>query len=126
RVAVAPQQGLGLRLARIAQLQGPGAYTLRPALFSPLANLRPLIGDQGINIIRLSAPGEGQTELDRARQLAPKVRAALQALPGGSALFVGEAKRADLDAQVKQVEGTRSLYTALSLCVALEIGRAHV
>jgi ABC-type lipoprotein release transport system permease subunit len=119
RVALGPQQVMELRLAGIAQAQGPGAYTLRPALFSPLANLRPLIGDQGVNVIRLAAPGEGRAELDRAQQLAPRVRAALQALPRGAALTVREPKREDFEAQVNQVEATRGLYTALSLFIAL-------
>ena len=119
RVSIGPQQVAEFRLAGIAQAQGPGAYTLRPALFSPLANLRPLIGDQGVNVIRLSAPGDGLTEMDRAHNLAPKVRAALQALPGGPVLRVREVKREDFDAQVKQVEVTRSLYTGLSMFIAL-------
>ena len=119
RVSIGPQQVVELRLAGIALAQGPGAYTLRPALFSPLANLRPLIGDQGINVIRMAAPGEGRAELDRAHQLAPRVRAVLQALPRGPVLTVREAKREDVDAQVRQAETTRGLYTALSLFVAL-------
>jgi len=119
RVSIGPQQIVELRLAGIAQAQGPGAYTLRPALFSPLANLRPLIGDQGINVIRLAAPGEGRAEMDRAHELVPQVRAALQALPGGPGLKVREPKREDFDAQVRQLEGTQGFYTALSLLVAL-------
>src|SRR5207302_6370524 len=95
RISIGPSQVMELRVAGIAQAQGPGAYTLRPAVFSPLANLRPLIGDQGINIIRLRAPGEGLAELDRAHKLAPKLRAALTAQPGGLALAVNEAKLAD-------------------------------
>ncbi|HEY8951681.1 MAG TPA: FtsX-like permease family protein, partial [Candidatus Dormibacteraeota bacterium] len=118
-VSVGPQQVTELRVAGIAKATGPGAYTLRPALFSPLANLRPLIGDQGINVIRLAAPGGGRVELDRAHQLAPRVRTALQTLPGGPALTVRESKREDLDAQVKHVEVTRGLYTSLSFFVAL-------
>ena len=119
RVSIGPQQVVEFRLAGIAQAQGPGAYTLRPALFSPLANLRPLIGDQGVNVIRLSAPGYGMTEMDQAHNLAPQVRTALQALPGGPVLRVREVKREDFDAQVKQVDGTRGIYTALSLFIAL-------
>ena len=119
RVSIGSSQVVELRLAAIAQAEGPGAYTLRPALFSPLANLRPVIGDQGINVIRLSAPGEGRAELGRAHELAPQVRAALQALRGGQSLEVLEQKREDFDAQVRQVDGTRGFYTALSLFVAL-------
>ena len=119
RVSISPQQVVELRLAGIAQAQGPGAYTLRPALFSPLANLRPLIGDQGINVIRVGAPGDGRAEMDRAHELAPRLRATLQALPGGAGLTLRESKREDFDAQVRQVDGTRGLYLALSLFVAL-------
>ena len=119
RVSISPQQVVELRLTGIAQAQGPGAYTLRPALFSPLANLRPLIGDQGINVIRVGAPGDGRAEMDRAHELAPRLRAALQALPGGAGLTLRESKREDFDAQVRQVDGTRGLYLALSLFVAL-------
>ena len=119
RVATGPQQVVELRLAGIAQSKGPGAYTLRPALFSPLASLRPLIGDRGINVIRLAAPGDGQAELTRAHELAPRVRTALQALPGGLALTVREPKREDFDAQVRLADATRGLYTALSLFIAL-------
>jgi putative ABC transport system permease protein len=119
RVTIGPHQVADLRLAGIAQAQGPGAYTLRPAIFSPLANLRPLIGDQGINVIRLTAPGDGRAEMDRAHELAPRVQTALQALPGGLALTVREAKRDDFNAQVTQVESTRALQNSLSFFVAL-------
>jgi putative ABC transport system permease protein len=106
-------------VAGIAQAQGPGAYTLRPAVFSPLANLHPLIGDQGVNIIRIAAPGDGQVELDRAHGLAPKVRAALQSIPGRAGLEVLEAKSQDVAAKVRQAEGDRSVFTGLSLFIAL-------
>jgi putative ABC transport system permease protein len=119
RISIGPQQVVELRVAGIVQAQGPGAYTLRPALFAPLANLRSAIGDQGINVIRIGAPGDGQAELDRAHALAAQVRAAVQSLPGGSSLTVREAKRDDVDAQVRQVDGTRGFYTALSLFVVL-------
>jgi putative ABC transport system permease protein len=119
RISIGPNQVVELRVAGIAEAEGPGAYPLRPALFAPLASLRPLIGDQGINVIRLAAHGEGLAELGRAHEVAPQVRAALQALRGGQRLRVLEQKREDFDAQVRQVEGTRGFYTALSLFVAL-------
>src|SRR5207247_5777483 len=86
RVSVGPQQAVEFRVAGIAEAQGPGAYTLRPALFSPLANLRPLTGDRGVNVIRVAVPGDGRAELDRAHELAPQVRKALQGLAGGPSL----------------------------------------
>jgi len=119
RVAVGPQQVVELRVADIAEAEGPGAYTLRPALFSPLANLRPLTGDQGINIIRMSVPGHGSGELDRAHEVAPQVRAALETLSGGTRLKVREAKREEVDFLVKRASTDGVIFTGLSLFVAL-------
>ena len=119
RVTVGRQQVLELRVAGIAQAEGPGAYTLRPAVFSPLVNLRSLIDDQGINVIRVAAPGDGRAELDRARELAPKVRAALQVLSGGPSLKVREAKREDVDFLVKRAETDGAIFRGLSMFVAL-------
>jgi putative ABC transport system permease protein len=119
RVSVSPQQAGEFRVAGIAEAQGPGAYTLRPALFSPLANLRPLTGDQGVNVIRLAVPGDGRAELDRAHDLAPQVRKALQGLAGGPSLKVREAKREDVDALINRAQRDRSIFTGLSLFVAL-------
>jgi len=119
RVVVGPQQVVELRVAGVARAEGPGAYTLRPALFSPLANLRPLTGDQGINIIRLAVPGEGQAALDQAHDLAPRVREALLSQPGGASLKVREAKREDVEALTKRAQGDQGIFTGLSLFVAL-------
>jgi putative ABC transport system permease protein len=119
RVSVGPQQAVEFRVAGIAEAQGPGAYTLRPALFSPLANLRPLTGDQGVNVIRVAVPGDGRAELDRAHELAPQVQKALQGLAGGPSLKVREAKREEVDLLIKRAESDRSIFTGLSLFVAL-------
>jgi putative ABC transport system permease protein len=119
RVAVGSNQVVELRVAGIAQAEGPGAYTLRPALFTPIANLGPLLGGKGINIIRLAAPGEGQAELDRARELAPKVRAVLQTIGTGTSLALREAKSEDVNAKIKQTESDRSVFAGLSFFVAL-------
>jgi putative ABC transport system permease protein len=119
RLAVGPQHLLEFRVAGIAQAEGPGAYTLRPAVFAPLANLRSLIGDQGINVIRMAAPGDGRAELDRAHELAPRVRAALQLLQGGPSLKVREAKREDVEFLVTRAEQDATIFTGLSLFVAL-------
>ena len=119
RVSVGPQQAVEFRVAGIAEAEGPGAYTLRPALFSPLANLQPLTGDRGVNVIRLTVPGDGRAELDRAHELAPQVRKALQGLGGGPSLKVREAKREDVELLIKRAESDRSIFTGLSLFVAL-------
>src|SRR6266550_2865066 len=119
RVTVGSQQAAEFQVAGIAEVEGPGAYTLRPALFSPLANLRPLTGDQGVNVIRVAVPGDGRAELDRAHELAPQVRKALQVMAGGPSLQVREAKREDVELLIKRAESDRSIFTGLSLFVAL-------
>ena len=119
RISVGPNQVVELRVAGIAEALGPGAYTLRPALFSPLVNLHPMIGDQGINVVRVAVPGEGRAELDRAHDLAPQVQAALQGLPGGPNLKVREAKREDVDALVQRAKNDGNAFMGLSLFVAL-------
>jgi putative ABC transport system permease protein len=119
RVSIGPGQVMDLRIRGIALPEGPGAYTLRPALFAPLANLRPMIGDGGINVIRLAVPGDGPRELERAHELAPQVRAALQTLPGGTTVNVREAKREDVEAQIRQIDAIRGGFTGLSLFVTL-------
>jgi putative ABC transport system permease protein len=119
RLAVGPQHVLEFRVAGIAQAEGPGAYTLRPAVFAPLVNLRSLIGDQGINVIRMAAPGNGRAELDRAHELAPRVRAALQLLQGGPSLKVREGKWEDVEFLVTRAAQDATIFTGLSLFVAL-------
>ena len=119
RVSVGPDRVAEFHVAGTVQAEGPGAYTLRSALFSPLSNLGQLTRDEGINIIRVAAPGEGKAELDSAQQLAPRVRAVLQALPGGESIKVGEPKREDVDAQIQSGEGIRGFFTVLSLFVTL-------
>jgi putative ABC transport system permease protein len=119
RVSIGPGQLIELRVKNIAKAEGPGAYTLRPALFVPLANLRPIIGNRGINIIRLAAPGDGRAELDRAHELTAQVRASIEALPGARGFTVREAKWEDVEAQLRQIDAVRGGFTGLSLFVTL-------
>ncbi|TMC83503.1 MAG: FtsX-like permease family protein, partial [Chloroflexi bacterium] len=70
-------------------------------------------------VIRVAVPGDGRAELDRAHELAPQVRKALQGLGGGPSLKVREAKREDVELLIKRAESDRSIFTGLSLFVAL-------
>src|SRR5258707_11510427 len=65
RIAVGADRVVELHVAGIAQGEGPGAYTLRPAPFTPIANLGPMPGRQGSNRLRPAAPGEGHDEPGR-------------------------------------------------------------
>ena len=77
---------------------GPGSYGLRPGVFVPLQTVAGLIGTSQVNIIRLAAPGDGQSELDAGHRLDPIVAGALRALPAASQLQVREAKADDINA----------------------------
>ena len=77
---------------------GPGSYGLRPGVFVPLQTVAGLIGTSQVNIIRLAAPGDGQSELDAGHRLVPIVAGALTRLPAASQLQVREAKADDINA----------------------------
>jgi putative ABC transport system permease protein len=119
RVGVGKSQTVDIRIAGIATAEGPGAYTLRPAIFSPLTNLIPLIGKNSINVIRVTVPGEGSGELERAHQMAPQVSAALRSMPGGTSLNVREAKRDEVNFLIKRASSDGVIFTGLALFVAM-------
>jgi putative ABC transport system permease protein len=101
---------------------GPGSYGLRPAVFAPLQTMGGLIGTQQINIIRIAAPGDGQTELDAGHRLAPMVAVALSSLPETSQLQVREAKADDVIAARQQQDpgnATGGFTGILSIIVVL-------
>jgi putative ABC transport system permease protein len=101
---------------------GPGSYGLRPAVFAPLQTMTGLIGTQQINIIRVAAPGDGQTELDAGHRLVPIVAAALTRLPEASQLQVQEAKANDITAARQQQDpgnATGGFTGVLSIIVLL-------
>jgi putative ABC transport system permease protein len=77
---------------------GPGSYGLRPGVFVPLQTVAGLIGTNQVNIIRIAAPGDGQSELDAGHRLDPIVAGALRTLPAASQLQVREAKADDINA----------------------------
>ena len=91
-----------LRVAGILAPVGPGSYGLRPALFAPPDTVAGLVGTHQVNIIRIAAPGDGQSELDAGHRLVPIVTGALGALPHASQLQVSEAKANDIAAARQQ------------------------
>lgn len=77
-----------LTVAGIVRPDGPGSYGLRPALFLPLETAQRLAGTEQINVVRISAKGEGRAEVETAHRIAPAVNAALADLPDGKTLEV--------------------------------------
>ena len=84
-----------LRIAGIARSTGPGAYTLGSAVFAPVRTVQDLVGVEGINIVRISAPGGVRDSLPAARAALPVLRAAVDRI--APELTVGGAKVSDVD-----------------------------
>jgi len=89
-------------VAGVLAPSGPGSYGLRPAVFAPAETMAGLIGTHQVNIIRIAAPGNGQSELDAGHRLASVVIGALRTLPEASQLQVREAKSDDITAARQQ------------------------
>lgn len=107
---------------RVAALTKPGdvlGIGQQPVIFVTLAAIQGAAGAGLINIVRVSAKGYGQQEIDNARKLAPAVRTLVAATPGGTGLEVREVKAQDLAANDQQGGPTRSIFLALSLFVVL-------
>jgi len=98
-----------LRVAGIARQEGPGAYTLGAAVFTPVETARLIAGVEGINIVRVSAPGGIRDSLDAARRTLPTVKAAAAAAGSPIALEVSDAKRAE----AKNAEGFTTFIRAM-------------
>lgn len=92
-----PQVGT-VTVAGVVSPVGPGSYGLRPALFAPLVTMAGLTGTQQINIVRISAPGDGQGEVAAAHRLVPLVTNRLRSAADASPLQVREGKADDINA----------------------------
>ncbi len=85
-----------LRVAGIAREQGPGGYTLGPAVFAPLRTAQRITGTNLINVVWISAPGGIGDSLAAARRAAPVVRDAVAALGSPVPLQVQQAKASEI------------------------------
>src|SRR5438132_858074 len=99
----------------IIRHEGAGAYGNPRSAFGSLATIQRLVGSDRINLIRVSAPGDGVREVAAGRQLAPLTRAAV----AGDGLQVLEPKRAALDTADLQDATSRGFVTAFGVIVAL-------
>lgn len=107
---------------RIAGIIKPGdsrGIAQQPVLFVPLAIIQGVTGLDSINIVRVSANGDGQREIENARALAPAVRAAVASSTGGGSLVVREVKSEDLASNERMGRSIGPFLIALSFFVVL-------
>jgi len=106
------------QVAGIARSEGPGAYGSQPALFGTLHAFAPLTGTGRINVVRISALGDGQTELANSQRIAPAVTAALHD-KGPAGLAVRTAKADDVNEIVKLADAERPVTFGLGVVIVL-------
>ena len=92
-----------------------GAYGNYRSIFGSLETIQHVAGTSDVNLIRISAQGDGNTEIDRAGRMVGPIKAAT----AGSGFMVLETKRAALAADLSMASSLRAVFTALSLIVAL-------
>ncbi len=107
------------RVAGIAGSEGPGAYGAQPAVFGTLDAFAALTGTGRINVVRISVPGDGVTELENSQRIAPAVTAALHGAVGSAALAVRTAKADDVNEIVKLANAQRPVTFALTVVIVL-------
>lgn len=112
-------QQLTFRVAGIARPGAVNGLGQQPVIFIPLAVIQSAANDGSINIVRISAKGDGQQEIDNAHALAPTISRLVAAMPGGAGLEVREVKAQDLTTNEQQGGPTRIIFVALSFFVVL-------
>jgi len=106
-----------LSVAGIVRREGAGAYGFDRSIFASLATVQQLAGTDRVNLIRVSARGDGDAEVAAGRAAAPALRGLLAT--AGANLQVLEVKRGALDLQVKADESGRPFVSAFGVIVAL-------
>jgi putative ABC transport system permease protein len=107
------------RLAGIARKVGPGDYGGQPAIFATLAAIDTLTGVDRINVIRVSALGDGRQELENSQAIAPLAANALHEVQSPVDLRVRIAKADDVNEIIKLAAQNEPITLALSLIVVL-------
>jgi putative ABC transport system permease protein len=107
------------KVAGVARADGPGDYGGQPAIFATLAGFSKLTGDDRINVIRISAPGDGEQELRSSESIASQVTIALSDLTSGADLRVRTAKADDVNEITREAAQAGPTTLALSLIVVL-------
>jgi len=118
RLQVAPQgtpAPAQLVVAGVIQRTEAGAYGADRSIVTSLETAQGVTGSSEVNLIRISALGDGDSEISRASQMVN----GLKAMTSGSGLVVLETKHTALEAEKSSAAGTRAAFTFLALIVAL-------
>jgi len=104
-------------VAGIVRRQQAGSYGSPRSLFASLATVQMLAGTDRVNLIRVSASGDGDAEVAAGHVAARSMRGLLAG--DGSSLQVLEVKSATLDLVLKESENGRPFVTSFGVIVAL-------
>ena len=107
-----------LHVAGIARSEGPGAYTLGSVIFMRLETAQRVVGTNGINVVRVSAPGGVRDSLEAGARAAPIVRDAVASLAVPVSLDVREAKAAEAANATEFTTFIRAMLVGMSALVA--------
>jgi len=103
----------------ILQAKGAGLFGGGPGIlaivYAPLASLAPVVPDGMINVVRLSAGGEGQGEIDRAHRAVPFVESVLGR--SSEPLVVQEVKANDLKVAGEGPSAGRPFLTSFAVII---------
>jgi putative ABC transport system permease protein len=119
RTSGAGETGERLRVAGVVERQGSGADGPYRSIYLALATAQRVAGTPMINVIRISAQGNGRAEMDASLRLAPRLTQALAAMPGGGDLRVIQRPAAVADFQLSTSTQGTLLLTSLGLLLAL-------
>ena len=103
----------------IATRHGPGDYGAQPAVFATLPAMSTLTGSSQINVVRLSAFGDGRQELENSQQIAPAVTNALSEMQSDVNIQVVTAKADDVNEIEKLAAQNAPINFALSSIIVL-------
>jgi putative ABC transport system permease protein len=104
-----------LVIGGVTQRTEAGAYGDDRSIFSSLETAQQVAGISQVNLVRISAHGDGDAEIKRASGMVDRLRASTS----GTSLVVVEPKRALLEADLAAASVARVVFTSLSLVVGL-------
>ncbi len=117
RITAGGASSVDVMVAGIVEREGAGAYGFDLSMFASLKTLQQVEGGDGVNLIRVSARGDGDAEVAGARGLAGEIRGFLAA--NHLSLQVLEVKRGALDIVDMASASGRSFVTSFGVIIAL-------
>jgi putative ABC transport system permease protein len=107
--------GAQLVVAGVIQRTDAGAYGAYRSIFTSLETAQQVTGTSDVNLIRISAVGDGDSEVSGASHMV----SGLKAMTAGAGLIVLETKRTAVEAEKSSAAGTRAAFTFLALIISL-------